>query len=178
MKMPCSPNPAEIFLLPGEIFFAANNNRIHTVLGSCVSISLWHPALRMGGMCHFMLPSRGTRGGDGLDGRYADEAIQLLLCEIDKSQTRPAAYQVKIFGGGNMFHAFQEGKVLDVAKANIQAARDLLNRNGFPIHAEDVGGNGHRRIIFDLCDGNVWVRHDRAALPPATRKRKKELTPP
>jgi chemotaxis protein CheD len=178
MKMPCSQNAAEIFLLPGEIFFAAANNRIHTVLGSCVSISLWHPALRLGGMCHFMLPSRGERSGKGLDGRYADEAIQLLLHEIGKTQTRPAAYQVKVFGGGNMFHAFQEGKAMDVARANIQAARDLLNQCGFQIHAEDVGGNGHRRIIFDLCDGNVWVRHERTALATAPGKRKKAPVSP
>jgi chemotaxis protein CheD len=33
---------------------------IRTVLGSCVSITLWHPVKRVGGMCHFLLPTRGV----------------------------------------------------------------------------------------------------------------------
>jgi chemotaxis protein CheD len=152
---------ADIYLLPGDIHFAAANTRIHTVLGSCISISLWHPVLRIGGMCHFMLPSRGNVGGGSLDGRYADEAIQLIQREIEKNYTYPAEYQVKLFGGGNMFQAFCAGKAMDVASDNIKAARVLLEKGGFHVAAEDVGGNGHRRIIFDLYDGNVWVRHDR-----------------
>ena len=159
--MPCSDPTDEIYLLPGEFYFAEANTRIHTVLGSCISISLWHPVLRIGGMCHFMLPSRGDARSGSLDGRYADEAIQLILREIGKNNTRPGAYQVKLFGGGNMFQALCGGKTMDVARDNIKAARALLEQNGFHVQAEDVGGNGHRRIIFDLGSGNVWVRHEK-----------------
>lgn len=160
-KMPCSASPTDIYLLPGELYFAAANTRIHTILGSCISISLWHPLLRIGGMCHFMLPSRGKAAGTRLDGRYADEAIQLIQREIQKNHTHPAAYQVKLFGGGNMFQAFCSGKAMDVASDNIKAARALLNQGEFHIAAEDVGGKGHRRIIFDVYDGNVWVKRDK-----------------
>jgi len=163
--MPRSATPTDIYLLPGEFYFAEANTRIHTILGSCISISLWHPLLRIGGMCHFMLPSRGKTGGTSLDGRYADEAIQLIQREIKKNHTHPGAYQVKLFGGGNMFQAFCAGTAMDVASDNIKAARALLNQGEFHIAAEDVGGKGHRRIIFDLYDGNVWVKRDKT---PAT----------
>ena len=156
-----SAAPADIYLLPGDIHFATANTRIHTVLGSCVSIALWHPLLRIGGMCHFMLPSRGKTQNTGLDGRYADEAIQLILQEIEKNYTYPGEYQAKLFGGGNMFLASCAAKGMDVASGNIKAARSLLTQNGFHVATEDVGGNGYRRIILDLYDGNVWVRHDR-----------------
>lgn len=156
-----SDTPADVYLLPGDIRFADANTRIHTVLGSCISIALWHPLLRSGGMCHFMLPSRGYLGSDNLDGRYADEAFRLILREIETKHTHPGAYQVKLFGGGNMFQATCAGTGMDVARDNIKAARALLDEGGFHVAAEDVGGNGHRRIIFDLRDGNVWVRHDR-----------------
>lgn len=49
----------DIFLQPGEWYFGEGNTRVRTTLGSCVAIVLWHPVRRIGGMCHYMLPSRG-----------------------------------------------------------------------------------------------------------------------
>jgi len=157
---------AEIYLLPGDFHFGDANTRIHTVLGSCVSIALWHPILHSGGMCHFVLPSRGKPGNHRLDGRYADEAVKLILREIGKNHTLPGEYQVKLVGGGHMFQSVHGGKTFDVAGGNIEAARALLDAGGFDIQAEEVGGNGHRRVIFDLCDGSVWVKHEKI---PVTR---------
>ncbi|MDP2783479.1 MAG: chemotaxis protein CheD [Sulfurimicrobium sp.] len=152
---------AEVFLNPGDFHFGAETRRIHTLLGSCVAITLWHPVLRIGGMCHFMLPSRSRQEGGELDGRYGDEAVQMFLCEIDKFDTRPSEYQVKLFGGGNMFKDFSSSTVASVAQRNAEAGADLLRQNGFCVECEDVGGNGHRRVIFDLRDGNVWVKHEK-----------------
>lgn len=73
----------EIVLQPGEFFFGQDDTIIRTHLGSCVAITMWHPEQKRGGMCHYMLPSRG-HNDDGLDGRYADEAIQLFINEISK----------------------------------------------------------------------------------------------
>ncbi|MBL8511280.1 MAG: chemotaxis protein CheD, partial [Betaproteobacteria bacterium] len=49
----------DIFLQPGEFYFGDADTRIRTLLGSCVSITMWHPTRRIGGMCHYMLPTRG-----------------------------------------------------------------------------------------------------------------------
>ena len=68
----------DVFLQPGDFHFGAGRTRISTLLGSCISITLWHPARLIGGMCHFMLPTRGLPGGVPLDGRYADEALALF----------------------------------------------------------------------------------------------------
>jgi len=54
-------------------------------------------------MCHYMLPTRSNGKSDTLDGRYADEAMEMFMREIRASGTRPSQYQVKLFGGGNMF---------------------------------------------------------------------------
>lgn len=155
--------PAEIYLLPGNFYFSDEAARIHTVLGSCVSIALWHPVLHIGGMCHSMLPCRGKGKPDNhhLDGRYVDDAIKLILHEIGKRNTCPCEYLVKLFGGGNMSQHAPAGLTLNVARDNIEAARVLLKEHGFEIHAEHVGGSGHRRIIFDLCDGSVLMKHQK-----------------
>ncbi|MDD2915941.1 MAG: chemotaxis protein CheD [Gallionella sp.] len=158
--------PVEIYLLLGDFYFGDKNTRIRTVLGSCVSIAVWHPLLHIGGMSHSMLPRRVKPGKldpalNQLDGHYADEAIGLLLREIGKRNTRPEEYQVKIFGGGNMLRQPPDGRAFNVAGSNIEATRLLLASAGFRIHSEHVGGSGHRNIIFDLHDGSVLVKHEK-----------------
>jgi chemotaxis protein CheD len=158
---------AEVYLKPGDFHFGAETVRIHTLLGSCVAITLWHPVFHIGGMCHFMLPSRERQEGGRLDGRYGDEAVQLFLREIGKFNTRPVEYQAKLFGGGNMFTDFTSRTVPSVAQRNAEAGLSLLRQNGFHLESVDVGGNGHRRVIFDLRDGNVWVRHEKPTVKSA-----------
>lgn len=155
--------PPEIYLAPGEFHFGGNGARIQTLLGSCVAITLWHPVRRCGGMCHFLLPGRNGAGREALDGRYGDEAVRLFLRETGRLNTAPGEYQVKIFGGGNMFYDLAGSGAVAVGQRNIEAARTLLRVAGFTVQDEDVGGNGYRKIIFDLGDGSVWVRHEKKA---------------
>ena len=153
------PHVIEIFLQPGEFYFGDENTRIRTLLGSCVSITMWHPTLRIGGMCHYMLPSRNRPHSGAPDGRYADEAIELFLQELRASGTSPADYEVKLFGGGDMFPQHKKrGGCADVPCRNVGAGRELVKKHGFRIKAEDLGGCGHRNIIFDVWSGHVWVR--------------------
>lgn len=153
------PAAMDVFLQPGEIYFGDADTRIRTVLGSCVAVTLWHPQRRIGGMCHYMLPSRRRRADAALNGKYADEALQLLEDELARVDTLPTAYEAKLFGGGNMFSpAAGRRPEMDVAARNVNAGRQLLERRGFRLCAEDLGGPGHRQIIFDIGNGAVWVR--------------------
>lgn len=79
----------EIFLQPGEFYFGDEKTRIRTLLGSCVAITMWHPKLNIGGMCHYMLPqNRRKETAHVLDGRYAVDAMQMFLREIHRSRAR------------------------------------------------------------------------------------------
>jgi len=149
----------DIFLQPGDFYFGDSDTRIRTILGSCVAITLWHPILRIGGMCHYMLPKNNRRQPHAhLDGRYADEAVQLFLKEIKKSRTHPRDFEVKMFGGGNQFPSQNVGE-LTVSDKNIELGRRLLSEHGFSVRCEHMGGVGHRNVMFDLWSGDVWVKH-------------------
>jgi chemotaxis protein CheD len=77
----------DVFLGPGDLYFGDRTVRIRTLLGSCVAVTLWHPFARIGGMCHYVVPSRRHLGKTNeLSGHYADEAIDLLLKEIHVTQ--------------------------------------------------------------------------------------------
>lgn len=154
--------PLEIFLQPGDHYFGDRETRIRTVLGSCVSMTFWHSQLLVGGMCHYMLPSRDNErrsgGGPRPDGRYADEAVILLMKEIDAVGASHKEYQVKLFGGGNMFPETRKQSDGHVGQRNVETARRLVKKHGFVCVAEHLGGIGHRNVIFDVWNGDVWVR--------------------
>lgn len=148
----------EVVLSPGDFHFGGTDTRIHTLLGSCVSVTLWHPLLRVGGMCHYMLPHRRVPAAQhGLDGRYADHAVRMFLEVIGRIGTQPGEYVAQLYGGGNQFPPFQRGRAPDVAKDNIEAGLTLLDRFGFRLANTDLGGTGPRRLSFEVATGEVTL---------------------
>lgn len=150
----------QIDLHPGDFYFGDKPVQVSTLLGSCVSVTMWHPTLRHGGMCHYMLDSRAGET-ESLDGRYADDAMSLFMQELKRRGTHPAEYEVKAFGGGMMFpaHVREDKPCSHVGCRNVHALYRLLHRHGFRLKAQHVGGYGHRRVVFDLHNGQVWLKY-------------------
>ena len=169
---------AHRFLQLGDYYFGAERVRVQTVLGTCIAITLWHPIKRFGGICHYLLPTRGIARApaSGLPGVYADDVMELFEASMRRSQTRAQEYQVKLFGGGNMFpeqlatSKCRDQACTDRARAtcasigcrNIAAGQQMLAEHGFTLAARDVGGHGSRQVSFDVWSGDVWVRRGAA----------------
>ncbi len=152
------------FIHPGEFAFGDGNLQIHTILGSCIAITLWHPILRLGGMCHFVLPEKPgcqvSRLSElSLDGRYCDGATALFEREAKKRGTKLEEYQGKIFGGSNMLTNLTLKEDELVGARNTEAAVSWLTDKGVTLLVAHVGETGHRRIIFNVANGDVWVKH-------------------
>lgn len=161
----------DIFLQPGDFYFGGRDTRIRTTLGSCVSITMWHPKLHIGGMCHYMLASTPNRCSDKLDGKYGEDAIGMFFREAVRYNTAPDEYEYKIFGGGNMFPGSNGASPCaaspseqdiqncrNVSCRNSNIGRALLKKYGLNVVAEHLGGIGHRNVIFEIWSGHVWVR--------------------
>ena len=148
----------EIFLQPGEFHFTEDpDTRVRTLLGSCVAMTMWHPRLRYGAMCHYLLPTRGNRRVRKLDGRFGDEAYLLFLAAAAQHDTDPNDYEIKLFGGGDMFPSVRNKPA--IGHQNVHAGLALLERHGQPVKARHVGGKGHRIVMLDAWNGAVWVKH-------------------
>jgi len=172
------PAARDVYLAAGEIYFGEGRVRVHTVLGTCIAIALWHPLRRIGGICHFLLPSRRTKpgAGDPLSCMYADEVMDSFAASLRATQSLSRDYVVKLTGGGNMFpdHLMyaecRQSGCSDARRAvcpgvgcmNILSARSLLAAGGFAIAAENVGGRGSRQVIFELWSGEVFVKRGAA----------------
>ncbi len=151
----------DILLQPGDFYFSNDRNtRIRTLLGSCISLTFWHPRLKLGGMSHFLLPDRREKDlqltRQLADGRYATDMFWLFRQELRQLNLPASQFQVKIFGGGEMFGAVKKGQ--SIGEQNILAARKGLAALGLTGCPEHVGGQGHRNLILELWSGDVWVR--------------------
>lgn len=147
------------FLQPGEHAVGDARHRLRTLLGSCVSITLWHAASRTGAMSHFLLPSRPPGPRRPLDGRYGDESLLLMKRALERRGIQAQDCEARVFGGGNMFPGLK-GESLSggVGRRNGEAAALMLQQCGITLLSEALFGIGHRQIEFDIASGEVRSR--------------------
>jgi chemotaxis protein CheD len=147
----------DVFLQPGEWFVGGADFRVRTLLGSCVSITLWHPGRQVGAMSHFLLARR-ARASEQPDGRYGDDALDLMCAGLVAQGVDPRQCVAKLFGGADMFCSVPAARELRIGRNNGDAAREMLATRGIAVRAEHLFGAGHRQVLFDIKDGDVWVR--------------------
>lgn len=148
------PGPT-ISLLPGQLHFG-KGVVLKTLLGSCVALTLWHPRLRIGGMCHFMLPQRPRTGLRELDGRYGDEAVLTLVHCIELAGAKSTEFVCNLYGGADTMPDAAQFK-FNIGERNIQAGWQLADAFGFQLAEVDVGDNVPRKVTLDLNTGSAVV---------------------
>lgn len=137
---------------------------MHTLLGSCVSITLWQPEMKIGGMCHYALPKNNDKSDVyAIDPRYAEDCMVLFERSAKRYRVSLNSFEAKVFGGGNMYgkrlNRFSDTvENLPIGEKNVAAAYHLLTDRGIPIQVAHVGEFGYRRVIFNVDTGDVWVK--------------------
>ncbi len=153
-------DPGKHFLFPGGLYVSAPECLITTVLGSCVSVCLWDPLLRAGGMNHFMLP---LWNGEGLaTPKYGSIAMDKLLEKMLKLGCLQQRLVAKVFGGANL--SGTDHQILMIGDRNIMLALQTLEQWGIPVTASDLGGRYGRKLIMNTSTGEVLLgRNNRTA---------------
>jgi chemotaxis protein CheD len=142
------------YLLPGSLFVHQERHVVTTVLGSCISVCLWDPVRKIGGINHYMLP---FWNGEGLASpKYGNIAIPKLIEHLLDLGCEKRRLSAKIFGGSEMFKV--TGALMQIGQRNIILAQDALNDENIPIIASDVGGKAGRKLIYDTGTGGVSMK--------------------
>lgn len=128
---------------------------IATLLGSCVAVCLYDPKLKIGGMNHFLLPSR-TRSADAdteivLNGDYA---MEILANSLFNQGARKERLVAKAFGGGTIVSSIR----MAIGERNAEFAREWLEREGIPLVASDLSGPWSRKVVFVPQTGDAFCR--------------------
>jgi chemotaxis protein CheD len=142
-------NIRRCFLSPGEVICMAEPALITTVLGSCVSVTLWDKISRIGGVNHFVLP----KGGES--SRYGDTAMLELLEGVLSLGAHLRSLEAKVFGGAAVLPV---GGERTVGTSNVAFALGELARRGIPIAGRRTGGERGRLLVFSTETGEAFVR--------------------
>ncbi len=152
-----------VYLKPGEMFFSAEPAAVVTVLGSCLSVTMFHRRRGLGAICHGLLPKCSGQkdcDGDCLEGlKYVDCSIQRMVQMFDRCKVRRSEVEVKCFGGADMFtRQIVRPGVVSVGRQNILSAEKILSSEGLKLAVKDVGGLQGRKIFFYTHTGEVLLK--------------------
>ncbi len=145
-----------VFLRPGGLYISDEPAVVSTILGSCVSVTIYIGRLRKGGICHALLPKRLT-GDDAGTFRYVDSAISYMLRKFDTRGIKKKEMEVKLIGGADVFdHVDRQTK--SVGRQNMEAAMKILENEHLNLSLSDVGGSLGRKIYFYTDTGRVLLQ--------------------
>jgi chemotaxis protein CheD len=126
-------------------------------LGSCLGITIYDPLKKVGGLLHIMLPDSKIDAVKAASApfMFVDTGVPRLFqaaCNLGAERRRLV---VKVAGGAQLL---DEKGVFNIGERNQQALTGLLARNGYAIHAWDVGGLSSRTLRMDLTTGSVTIK--------------------
>jgi chemotaxis protein CheD len=126
-------------------------------LGSCIGVSIFDPAARVGGLLHFMLPDSAIDADRGVPNpfKYADTGIARLLEGAAQRGALTRRLIVRVAGGAQVVN--DRGR-FNIGLRNYQALRRMLGKCGLVLHGEAVGGTVSRNVRLDLATGKFWMR--------------------
>lgn len=130
---------------------------LSTLLGSCVTVCLFDPTAKLGGINHFMLPNiQRSQHGDVDSLLSGDFAMEALLNALLAQGARKTRIQAKAFGGGTIIET--SGQSLSIGMRNANFTREWLDREKIPLLASDFLGPWSRKVLFVPSNGAAFCR--------------------
>ena len=146
----------DVTLRIGGVFASGGETVIRTVLGSCISACLYDPVARVGGMNHFMLPSRDeARDMEDLT-RFGMHAMEVLIGAIQRLGGSRPRLQAKLFGGGHMLQTVSS--LNSVSARNIAFIEQYVRAEHITVVSQDLGGYLARLVRFYPQTGRALVK--------------------
>ena len=144
-------------VLPGHFHVTDQSEEvITTLLGSCIAACVRDPSTGLGGLNHFLLPApKGTQNDSDVATRYGDSAMNALIGTLIRRGARRDLFEVKLFGGANLFPV-SHGRT--VGDSNQRFILDFISNEGLKLVSKHLGGNNGRRIYYHPVTGKVKMQ--------------------
>ncbi|MBW6510833.1 MAG: chemotaxis protein CheD [Desulfuromonadaceae bacterium] len=127
-------------------------------LGSCLAVVLYDESSGLGGLAHTLLPHALASNDGQRREKFVDEAITMMITELNGRGCATENLTAKLVGGATMFEPSPGSGKEPIGVRNTRAAREVLKKRNIPVIAEDVGGNHGRTLEFDLASGMVIIK--------------------
>jgi chemotaxis protein CheD len=120
-----------------------------------VAVCLWDEDALIAGINHYLLPSDPVRSHSDL--RYGNIAIGRLIDEIVAVGAKKARLVAKLVGGASIIGS-AVGTRQSIGDQNVTVARQMLEKHGIPINAEQTGGQRGRKLVFHTGNGCAYSK--------------------
>lgn len=152
----------KVYLGPGQIHITDKPTIIWTVLGSCVSVILYHQRSNLTAMCHAQLPHKLASDkkcnhncpNPCYKEQPAENSFKFLTCSLNymiqtysDSGIPLSQIEATILGGSSLMDISND--ILSVGERNINQAREFLNKRHIKIQNENLGGKVGRTIWYN-----------------------------
>lgn len=159
------PNTNEyriVYLHPGEIVYSRFPVMVSTVLGSCLSITMFSAVKKFGAISHCQLPDCGR---SKLSCKECPEPYKYVNCTFERMIEKfgeqgidSCDIEVKIFGGADVLKSVNKTRTSQtVGTQNVNAALNYIRLHSLNLVKSDVGGINGRRIFFLTSTGEIYL---------------------
>ncbi len=134
-----------------------NTDLVTYSLGSCIGITVYDPAKKIGGLLHVMLPDSDMHSAKAAiwPSMFVNSGVTGLFHSLYNLGADRNSLVIKAAGGAQFFDT---AGVFNIGERNQQALLELLARNGFSLQASDLGGIASRTLRLELGTGLVHIQ--------------------
>ena len=160
-----SPTIGSVFaqrIVVGVGDMAASNNTNMTIstyaLGSCVGVVAYDPFVSAGGILHIMLPDS-TLSPDkafAQPSMFADTGWTTFWQALTSLRVEKRRIKVILAGGASVL---SQSDMFKIGERNAAAIHAILEKEGIPVMAEELGGLNNRTLHLQLKTGTVEIKY-------------------
>jgi chemotaxis protein CheD len=145
-----------VFLKPGELYVSDIPTIVSTILGSCIAVTIYNKRLKLGGICHAMLP-RSPFAKEHSVFRYADSSILYMLNKFTTMGIKKDEMEIKLLGGADVIDRINEDTA-SIGRKNIDIALEIIKNESLHLVISDVGGRMGRKVHFYTHTGKILLK--------------------
>jgi chemotaxis protein CheD len=128
-------------------------------LGSCLGITAYDGAARIGGLLHVMLPSSDLHPEKALENpcMFVDTGFPLLLDRMRRRGALQPRLTIRVAGGARSREG-AETDMFQIGRRNFIMIRKMLWDTGMMLQSHDIGGTESRTVSLVVGNGEMRVK--------------------
>lgn len=120
-------------------------------IGSCIVVAAYDRYNRRGGLAHILLPGIAPES-EQIKTKYAGDAIDMLICELERAGTDIREIEVCLVGGGNVLEKADD----TICEKNIASVTAILKKKNIGMRKTMLGGTKRKSLFMDVESGKVY----------------------
>jgi chemotaxis protein CheD len=146
------PEMGEVYLETGAVKALRGSGVLRTsAIGSCVVTTAYDVATEVGGMAHVMLPGVCPDSKTTLSTKYAADAVERMLAEMESLGADSENLLVCLVGGGNLLGDNHKSPGPEI----VESILEILGTRYIKPVAQEIGGTERRSCSLDVSCGQV-----------------------